>query len=68
MLTHKVFGWLMNVPSLSWEVTLTCAWLFVPEPGYSLPLVQHLVCALLAAPLEFVVWGLPSVLDAWVVL
>ena len=66
MLIHKVFGWLMNVPSLLWEVTLTCAWLLLPAPGYSLPLVQYLVCALLAA--KFVVWGLPSVLDAWVVL
>ena len=68
MLIHRACGWLMNVPSLLWEVALTCDWHLLLTPGYSLPLEQHQVCALLAAPLEFVVWGLPLVLDKWVVL
>ena len=35
-------------------------WHFLLEPGYTLPLEQqHQVCALLAAPLEFVVCVLP---------
>ena len=51
--------WLMNMPPLLWGGRLKRHPGILLEPGYSLPLEQqYQVCALLAAPLEFLVVGL----------
>ena len=52
--------WLMNMPPLLWGGRFKRRPGILLEPGYSLPLEQqYQVCALLAAPLEFLVVVVP---------
>ena len=52
--------WLMNMPPLLWGGRFIRRPGLLLEPGYSLPLEQqYQVCALLAAPLEFLVVVVP---------
>ena len=50
----------MNIPPLLWGGRFKRRPGILVEPGYSLPLeLQYQVCALLAAPLEFLVVVVP---------